>query len=432
MENSGKIDVIVVGAGPAGIAAAITVARGGASVVVIERAENFGSKNMFGGAVYLDSLKKLFPVSWEEAPLESYISQYKYSFLTDSSSVDINYKTLQYPNSATVFRPKFDSWLVEEAKREGVYFAPKTTVRELLLEKKKVVGVKTDNEEIRANIVILADGVQSQLAQSIKLKKPLKPENLILGVKETFYLDEEKIKQRFGLIGNQGLLCEYFGGLFEDENQKYPFAMGFLYTFKNHITLGVGINLEDLKRLGLKPYEVLEKLKSHPTIIPILEDAKSIEYSAHTIPDGGLADISKLYSHGVMVVGDAAGLVNNVHFEGTNFAIHSGILAGETAISALQKRNYTKSTLSLYEKKFKKSFMYQDLKSYKNVVKNLREMSDSIFRVYPKKLDEFLTIFNTTDTLPKAKRFRKFFNSAVKIALKDGPKLAKTVLEVLK
>ena len=76
--------------------------------------------------------------------------------------------------------------------------------------------------------------------------------------------------------------------------------------------------------------------------------------------------------------------------------------------------------------------MYQDLKSYKNVVKNLREMSDSIFRVYPKKLDEFLTIFNTTDTLPKAKRFRKFFNSAVKIALKDGPKLAKTVLEVLK
>ena len=81
MENTGKIDVIVVGAGPAGIASAITVARGGASVVVIERAENFGSKNMFGGAVYLDSLKKLFPISWEEAPLESYISQYKYSFL---------------------------------------------------------------------------------------------------------------------------------------------------------------------------------------------------------------------------------------------------------------------------------------------------------------------------------------------------------------
>ena len=86
------------------------------------------------------------------------------------------------------------------------------------------------------------------MAQSIGLKKPLKSENLILGVKETFYLDREKIKQRFGLIGNQGLLCEYFGGLFEDENQKYPFAMGFLYTFENHIALGVGINLEDLKK----------------------------------------------------------------------------------------------------------------------------------------------------------------------------------------
>ena len=105
--------------------------------------------------------------------------------------------------------------------------------------------------------------------------------------------------------------------------------------------------------------------------------------------------------------------------------------ATQMLLEFLSEFNF-KKTLSLYEKKFKKSFMYQDLKSYKNVVKNLRDMSDSIFRLYPQKLDEFLTIFNTTDTIPKVKRFRKFFNSSLKIALKDGPKLAKTVLEVLK
>lgn len=432
MQTVEKIDVIVVGAGPAGVAAAVTVARGGKTVVMIDRADLAGSKNMFGGAVYLNSIKDLFPISWEEAPYESYISQNRYSFLTESSSVEINHKTLNYPSAATVFRPKFDAWLIEQAKKEGVFYAPKTTVRALLLDDKRVIGVRTDNEELKAKVVILADGAQSNLAQTLKLRKPMKPKDLILGVKETFYLDNAKIKERFNLVGNQGMLCEYFGGLSDDETKGYPFAMGFLYTFKNHISLGIGINVEDLIKMKKTPYEFLERLKSHPDIIPYLDDARSIEYSAHTLPEADFQHLPKMYTHGAMLVGDACGLVNNIHFEGTNYAIYSGILAGETALEAVKTNNASKSVLSKYEKRFKKSFMYKDMKSYRNVIPTLSKMTNSVFLKYPKKMDEFFTLFNMVDTIPKATKFRSFAFKTGKSIAGDIPKIAKTVLEVLK
>ena len=84
-----NIDAIVVGAGPAGISAALTIKRGGKNVVVLERAANFGSKNMFGGAVYLNSIKSILPNSYMDAPYERFIANHTYSFLSKSGSVDI-------------------------------------------------------------------------------------------------------------------------------------------------------------------------------------------------------------------------------------------------------------------------------------------------------------------------------------------------------
>lgn len=154
-----KIDVIVVGAGPAGVSAALAVKRGGKNVVVLERAENAGQKNMFGGAVYLNSIKSILPNSYKSAPYERFMTSHTYSFLDDDgNSFNIN-ATSHNQTTATVFRPKFDKWLIEEAKKEGVIFAPKTLVRKLIYKNGTVAGVQTELEKFYAPVVILADGV---------------------------------------------------------------------------------------------------------------------------------------------------------------------------------------------------------------------------------------------------------------------------------
>lgn len=444
MGSESKIDVIVVGAGSSGIASAIEIARAGKRVVVLERTDFFGSKNMFGGAVYLTSIKDLFPKTWQDAPYESYVSRHSYSFLTKNAATEISHKSTKESNCATVFRPKFDSWMAKEAKKEGVIFAPNTVVRKLIMDGKKVIGVRTDLEDFFAPLTIIADGVQSNLAQQIGLKKELKSANLVLGVKETLKLKKEIIHERFNLDGNEGCVCQFFGGLsdFEEpargkKSQKPPFALAFLYTFKNHISIGLGVSLKDLADLKLKPYELLEKLKSHPSILPLIKDAQTIEYSAHTIPEGGYRDLAKLFTDGALVVGDAAGLVNNIHFEGTNLAIYSGIYAGRTAVEAINKGDYSKKTLSQYKKMLDKSFVMRDLKSYKNIIKMAENRASSIFNFYPQKMDEFFTIFNAANSVPKAQQYRKFtksflFGRNIVELLTDVLQFAKSFFEVLK
>ena len=117
-----------------------------------------------------------------------------------------------------------------------------------------------------------------------------------------------------------------------------------------------------------RPFEVLEKLKQHPTIAPLIEGGTLKEYSAHLIPEGGYNKVPKLCDNGVMVVGDAAMLVNNLHWEGTNLAMISGKLAAETAIEAFEKDDFSRKTLKNYERKLQNSFIMKDLKTYRKLM----------------------------------------------------------------
>ncbi len=223
-----NIDAIVVGAGPAGISAALTLKRGGKNVVVIERSDKAGTKNMFGGAVYLNSIKSILPESFNKAPYERFIVNHTYSFLNDSGSVDIKSSALADNSTATVMRPKFDAWLVEEAKKEGVYFAPRTLVKKLIYKNGSVVGVKTEQEKYFAPVVILADGVNSLLSKDIGLRKEYFPKDMVLSVKETYKLDKKILEERFNLEPdtNEGAMYEFFGGLagfyLTEKKKKHP------------------------------------------------------------------------------------------------------------------------------------------------------------------------------------------------------------------
>ena len=161
--NENKVDVIIVGAGPGGVAAGITLARAQKKVVILERGSYAGSKNMFGGAIYDFPTRDLYPTFREDAPIERINKEHRYMINDDRSSVTLSYKKESDSQSYTVIRAKWDNWCLERAVELGAYFSPKTTVRELITNNGKVVGIKTDNEEFYADIVILADGVNSLL-----------------------------------------------------------------------------------------------------------------------------------------------------------------------------------------------------------------------------------------------------------------------------
>lgn len=428
-----KTQVIVVGGGPAGISAAITIAKSGKEVILIERGNFSGSKNMFGGAIYTQPTKEIFPDFEKTAPLERNNIKHNYTILAETDSTTVTYRdNTLHSNSYSVIRSKFDRWLAEEAKKAGVILVTQTVVKELILKKKKVIGVKTELEDYYADIVILADGVNSLLARQIGLRKDFSPKNVALGIKEVYKIGQEKINERFNLKDNEGCITEIFG---------YPMlgelGLGYMYTNKDTVTLGLGITLSELIKTKIKPYELLDKLKNHQSISPFIEGGELLEYSAHLIPEGGYKSIPKLYADGVMIVGDSACLVNNLHWEGTNLAMISGKFAGETAIIAINKNDFTKRTLSLYKKKLDKSFVIADMKSYKDLMDIMHKNSKSFLNYYLRKINKFFKMFIEVDSIAKRNKFRNFIFTTLKERglsglLKDGLNVLKLVWGILK
>ena len=434
MVNETKFDVIVVGAGPSGIACAITIARKGNRVLVIERASGFGTKNMFGGEVYLESIKELFPDIYENLPYERFTVQNNYVLLNEETSTVISYNKKR-KDSATITRASFDLFMAESAKKEGAYFALNTVCTDIIKKEGKIIGIKTENEEIYSKIVVIAEGFNSILTEKIGLKKKTEPKSAILGIKEVIRLDKETINKRFNLKDNEGAMFQIFGGLNSVENE-YPFGMGFLYTFKNFITIGLGLSMEDLKNGKIKPYEHLEKLKSHPFISKLIENGEMIEYSAHSIPEGGYNELPKLYDNGVIVIGDAANLVDGIHFEGTNLAIKSGVLAGDTCNLAISKNDFSKKILKNYKKELFKSFIISDMKAYKDVIQNIYKRKNSIFLYYPNKIREFFEIWTTSDNKNKKEKYKKFiisflFKRSIKETFLDVISFVKCIIGVI-
>lgn len=408
--SQNRTEVIVVGGGPAGISCAVTVARAGHEVILIERGSFSGSKNVFGGAIYAQPTREIFPDFEKEAPIERLNIEHKFAILgeVDSTVVSYRHKDTENP-SYSVIRGKFDRWMAEEAKKEGVILVEETVVRELIIEDEKVVGIKTELEEYYADIVVLADGVNSLLAKQIGFRETIEPKDVALSVKEVIKLDKQKINDRFNLSDDEGCIYEIFGG-----PMLGMLGLGFIYTNKESVSIGLGIGLDALCEKNLKPYEVLDILKQHPTIAPLIKDGELLEYSAHLIPEGGYKKIPTLFGAGVMITGDAAMMVNNLHWEGTNLAMISGKIAGETALTALSRGDFSEKMLSKYQKELEKSFVIKDLKTYRNLMDEAHNRSESFMGYYLQQVNEFFKMFTTTDSIPKRQKYRKFIFDFIK------------------
>ncbi|WP_298220360.1 FAD-dependent monooxygenase [Halothiobacillus sp.] len=408
-----KFDAIIVGAGPAGNAAAYTLAKAGLNILQLERGETPGTKNVQGAILYADALERIIPDFRDDAPLERHIIEQRMWILDDRSFIGSNYRSDEFnserPNRYTILRAPFDKWFSGKVKEAGGLVICETTVTELIRDGEKVIGVRTDREggDIYADVVILADGVNSLLATKAGFHKEIEPKNVALAVKEIHFLPEEVVESRFNIKGEEGVVIEIFGSVTHG-----MVGTAFLYTNRESITLGIGCMVSDFKKGNVAPYTLLEELKNHPAIAPLIEGGEMKEYAAHLIPEGGYKAVPQMYGDGWMLVGDSAGLVNAVHREGSNLAMTSGRLAAETVIALKQaNKPCTAANLIRYKDAMDESFVMKDLHKYRELPGILHN-NPHFFSVYPELLNRaahtMLTV-DGEDKHSKEKMIRKSF-----------------------
>ncbi|MFT0173854.1 FAD-dependent monooxygenase [Paraburkholderia mimosarum] len=405
MITSPKFDAIVVGAGPAGNAAAYVMAKGGLKVLQIERGEYPGSKNVQGAILYANALEQIIPNFRDDAPLERHIIEQRLWMLDETSFVGTHARSEDYNNPPhnryTIIRAQFDKWFSSKVREAGALLICETTVNRLIMDGDQVIGVQCDREhgDVYADIVVLADGVNSTLARKAGFHSEIKASNVALAVKEILFMPEETICQRFNVADNEGVVIEMVGRITDGMA-----GTGFLYTNKESLTIGVGCMLSDFKNNSNRtsPYVLLEKMKRHPSIAPLIAGGEMKEYCAHLIPEGGFNAIPEVYGNGWMIVGDSGGFVNSAHREGSNLAMTTGRLAAETAIAAKSTRNhsYRASALSGYKAALDNSFVMKDLFKYRDMPKILHR-NPQFFTTYPDLVSKAARTMITVDGVDK-------------------------------
>jgi len=411
-----------VGAGPAGSAAALTMARAGLDVALVERGSYPGEKNMFGGVLHrLPELEKFFPDFWNRAPLERHIVKKGVTFMTGDSSFNTtieagNFDKAPY-NGYTIFRPRFDRWLAEEAVKAGATLITRACVDEVTLRDGKVTGVTILDRKgaMAAPVVIAADGVLSFTALKAGLRRPtFDPGQMAVGVKALLDLPSDAINDRFGLAREQGFANEFVGCTAGVRGG------GFLYTNYDSLSVGLVFHLASLKESGKTPYDLLNAFLEQPQVAKMVRGGRLLEYSAHLIPEGGYDMIPELYGDGILVAGDAAALCNatGMNLEGINLATHSGILAGQAVVAAHAERDFSRRGLSLYKKLLDDSYVMKDLKQYRRAPKMLH--NNRIYQEYPELACSVMEYLYKINGGPKENLSKLFLKAAKeKVGLKN-------------
>lgn len=418
MRKTDKVEVIIVGAGPSGLSCAYTLAKSGVKVVVIERGEYPGAKNMFGGIFFSSIMEKLFPEFLDEAPWERFVGKRKFSLLSGDSEMafDMNpsaFNQAPYNHSLVVRRGQIDQWFAKKTEAAGADIITDYCVRDFLYEKGKVVGITSggDDDSLLADCVVCAEGANSLLSEKAELREKVVPAHRSIAVKENIRLGRDCIEDRFGLTGKQGAAYEYFGS-----SVQGLLGNGFIYTNMDSVSIGVGFSLKDFMQNnnGKTPNDILEEFKNHPAVAPLVRGGETVEYMAHMIPSDGFSNLPRLCRDGLLIVGDAAGLLNASFFhEGVNLAMASGIYAAQTILEASDKHDFTESSLSAYKDKLKNSFVLQDIKNCKNFISFL-STHKAIINEYPALANDILVDYFSVSEKPKTIVKKEIFNRIMK------------------
>jgi len=401
-----KIDVVIVGGGLAGLSCAYTLAGEDLTVLVLERGDFSGSKNVTGGRIYMGPIRRLMPDLWEEAPFERHVTKEALTLMAEDSSTTLQLSSQKmnqppYP-SYTILRSTFDRWFADKVMEKGVYVIPEKRVDELMVENGRVIGVTTGEEEIAAEVVVAADGTLSFLAEKAGLRKPFEPQHFAVGFKEVIHLPREKIEDRFGLGGDEGMAHLFVGAL-----TKGMMGGGFLYTNLESISLGmvIGIDAVNKREPREEVYRLLDEFKESTEIKKLIQGGTLSEYSAHMIPEGGINAMPRLYSDGILIVGDAAGFGLNmlITVRGMEYAVASGVMAAQAIKKARKKGDFSATTLAYYEALLRDSFLLKELETFRHVPSILS--NSRLFNYYPQAICDLYQKLMWIDENPKPRLF---------------------------
>jgi len=427
--NREKYDAIVVGAGPAGASAAYFMAKEGLTVLLLERGPFPGSKVCGGTSLISEHTHKLFPNFWDECPCERIVTQQAYWFMTEESLLSTSFQSTKLAaapyNHITIKRKLFYQWLVDKGIAVGVDIHFNHHVTEVLFENNQAVGVQVSPPQkcqFFANLIILADGANSMVGQRSGLIPRVSPLDLALYVKETIALPAKVIEERFSLLPGYGSLIGLLG---------YPTA-GFngtssIHTFKDCINLNVGMAISDFAISGIRPYDLLDRIKNHPLIKPLLLGGTVLEYGAAVIPEGGYHAIPELVHPGLMILGDAGSLVNGTH--GINLAMWSGFFAAQAAAESKKNRDFSIERLSLYRTLLDESFIMQDLKANAKIASLQRDLP-YLFDLYTKIVNQ--TAFHVAKVYTMPKKAKRIFIFKKITSMQPLFKMASDIWKVLK
>ncbi len=402
-----KFEVIVVGGGPAGLSCAYLLAQAGVQVAVIERGDFSGAKNVMGGVLYRQPTQEVFGDFWKEAPIERPIVEQRMWVLTKEGALKAGYRSQTFAkepfNCFSVLRARIDKWMAAKCAQAGALIIPETVVEDVLREDGRICGVRTGRPEgdLAANVVVAADGVNSLLSQKAGLHKEWKPNEVAVAVKEIISLPKEEIERRFNLNPDEGATIEMFG-----EATGGLMGTAFIYTNRESLSVGVGAVCSDVIEAKISPNDMLENLKAHPAVAPLVEGGEVREYLAHLIPEGGLNSLPPLYTDGMVVVGDAACLVNSLHREGSNLAITSGKCAAEAILRAREWKDFSAKSLARYEQLLRESYVLRDLAKYRRGP-HFFETHREIFTLYPEIAHRAGEIMVSVDGVSKKQKQRE-------------------------
>ncbi|HHF7343714.1 TPA: electron transfer flavoprotein-ubiquinone oxidoreductase [Legionella feeleii] len=378
-----EYDVVIVGAGPAGLSAGIKLKQLAIKenkelrVCILEKGAQVGAHILSGAVLEPRSLKELLPDTWQDAPLDTPVSQDLFYFLSSKRAYRLpTPKPMKNHGNYIISLGELCQFLATQAENLGCEIYPGFAATEVLYnEKGQVIGVatgdvgvdksgnKTANYQagmhLHAKQTLFAEGCRGQLSQSLMhrfhLRNDAQPQTYGLGIKEIWQVSADK-HQRGKVIHTVGWPLD---------NATY--GGSFIYHLsKNRVAIGFVVGL-DYKNPWLNPFAELQRFKTHPFVSELLKDGERISYGARALNEGGWQAMPKLSFPGGALIGDAASFLNVPKIKGIHTSMQSGMLAAEACFELLENEQTSQAELSAYPEKVKQSWLAEELYKVRNI-----------------------------------------------------------------